>query len=159
MLADAAFCDSLRLIWAARDDSVLVVARLVGLQQIRERVPIPTANLAVTRFEAGVLASSSDWISAGWISKHAFGLVFPFMPSRIDEAVAASTSRYSFQDPWGGFGSVSLACVVASVQMSGSISFRGLLEEAARRVNSQLAEAGRDDYSDPLEGWCPQVST
>jgi hypothetical protein len=147
MLIDEDLCRGLSHAFVTRPKARLVVARLLDFDAIRRHETIPTANLAVKRFHTGVLACTSAWLEAGWISKWSVGLVLPEPVPGIEEAIRKSLERLSFRDPWAGSNYIGLRAAIVELDFSAFATIEALLVPAHDRL-FDLAGASNDD--DPL---------
>jgi hypothetical protein len=131
------------------------VVKLVNHGLIRRRTSIPTAALALKRFEVGVLTATTEWIGGGSLSDVHVGMLLREVRSDLTIAIRDSVARLNFVDPYSGAGTVELHIIAASVDLAGAPS----LDDAFHRIQIRLTEASSNlpqDWrsDDRIEEWC-----
>ena len=155
MLSDESFCRALRRTFRVGPSGYLVVVKWVEWKDLRRRTSIPTAALAAKRFEAAVLASTREWVEAGYLSDAHLGMILPTLPTDIVATILTSIEQFAFIDPWSNAGLITMNAVPVSVDLanydneSAALnSVERLLLEAEGKVPQEL------DGVRPRTEWC-----
>jgi hypothetical protein len=143
------------------EQRTLVVVRHTNGYQIRRESSIPTATLAVARFQAAVMSATTDWIAAGELSDVHVAILTSSWSSADDMRMRESIDRFGFSDPWSGSGAVVLSYVLAAVSLKEFSSLPDALAHAWQVLNDQDEAALRDwPQRDRFSSWCrPMAET
>lgn len=121
-------------------DTHVVVAKFANYGAIIRDRSIPTAALAVKRFEVGVLASTTDWFGAGLLSEVHVAMLLARLPSDVQPLIGNGLARFAFSDPYSEAGIVDMHATTVAVDLAGF----AIVEDLFHGITERLVDAARE---------------